>query len=213
MLGHCHTPCTGAPPGRCPAATAAPAGPRMRYHTVSSPNLARRGDAKSRSPYQRATATDSHAGIPSPVTTQRVVTQTGGPLGRRGRRRKRRGKEAREGERRRQKTERTKRMKEKKQKKKENKQNDKERNKKEGKTEEKRKTEKRRKEEGGKERKKEKKNEKEKEGKEVTNATLFFRGNVEPTRMRWKSDQVHTAALRQRNGMCRNVTVSSLCAI
>ena len=40
-----------------------------------------------------------------------------------------------------------------------------------------------------------------------------FVTQLEPTRMRWKSDQVHTTTLWQRKQICGNVTVSSQCAI
>ena len=46
----------------------------------------------------------------------------------------------------------------------------------------------------------------------VTNATVFC-DNLEPTQVRWKSDQVHITTLWQGKHMCRSVTVSSLCAI
>ena len=46
----------------------------------------------------------------------------------------------------------------------------------------------------------------------MTNATLFC-GNLEPTRMRWKDDQVHTTTQRQWKQLCRSVTMSSLSAV
>ena len=42
---------------------------------------------------------------------------------------------------------------------------------------------------------------------------LYFVAQLEPTRMRWKGDQVHTTRLKTRKQVCRSATVSSLCTI
>ena len=44
-------------------------------------------------------------------------------------------------------------------------------------------------------------------------AQLYFVARLEPTRVRWKSDQVHTTRLETGKQMCRSASVSSLCTI
>ena len=42
---------------------------------------------------------------------------------------------------------------------------------------------------------------------------LYFVTQLEPTRMRWKGDRVHTTRLKTKKQMCKSATVSILCTI